>query len=119
MSDMAREERTASFQRGEGFDMTVGRVLTYTLPMTGFTIVAHRFGVAWRGSVPIMSRNGVEALIGIIRRAVVHHEHLKTSYDSIEGQSYLSEAETDGRMLGYDNPSASILDVNGVVMTDP
>lgn len=113
------DQRRGSFQRGEGFDMTVGRVLTYTLMVSGFTIVAHRFGISWRGTIPVVTRRGLLDLIKIQKKAVLHHEHLKASYDAGE-QSYLTEEQVSERLSAFElNISARVIDVGGNIITGP
>lgn len=87
----------AGFQRIEGYDLEIGRYVGYQLPMTGLMIVAHRFGVALRGSTPVISREGAKSFYGVIERAVVHHEHLRDTYVAGQ-QSYLTEDEVTLKM---------------------
>lgn len=109
----------AAFQRMEGFDMDMGRLVSYQLTTTGFVIVIHRHGVAFRGTVPIVQREGMESLINVFRRAVIQHEHLKASFEAGQ-QSYLTEDEITLRMapkpLAF---SEHKLDCQGNLITGP
>jgi hypothetical protein len=115
-SHVAPSGTTAMIHRSEGFDVAVGRVLIYTLAMTGFTIIAHRYGIACKGTIPVIQRDGVNSLAGLFQRALIHHEHLAKTWTS-GVQSYLTEGEITDRI--HTETDTRNVDVTGHVMTDP
>ena len=91
-------QRTASVAVKHDFDMRLGKVLIYTIAASGFSIVAHRGGVACRGQMPLMAENGVREFMKLFERAIVHHHHLKKTWDEGPNQTILSELIVDQRM---------------------
>lgn len=85
--------RVARFDRKEDFDMKLGKVLIYTFNVTGFQIVVHRSGVAFRGTMPVMTRVGVESFKMVLDRVLIHQEHLKKTWDDGPSQTFLSEEQ--------------------------
>lgn len=117
-------ETHGTFQRAEGFDMKVGRILMYQLNLTGFAIVAHRYGVAMRGTTPLLKPGGVAALTIVMDKATIHHQHLAASWELGGQQSYLTEEEVqnlqDRRMARLSiKPPESKLDAQGTEITGP
>lgn len=106
------------FQRLESFDISVGRIIAYQLTTTGFTILAHRFGVAARGSVPLMAPEGLEALATVFRRAGVHATHLRATWDSGQ-QSYLTEDQVTAFLMPPAPARTVLHDVSGVAAIEP
>lgn len=90
------KKNVAQFIRKETHDLQLGKILIYQLNVTGFTIVMHKDGVAFRGTIPVLKRDGMTSLKKMFDRAIVHHEHLKKTWDAgIGQQSYLNEDEVD------------------------
>lgn len=77
------------FRRLVGTSVKVGLVVTYRVGQQ-FQITAHRLGVEITGRFPTIDGQGADALIEMIRRAVKHHEHLK-SYQDGARQDVLDE----------------------------
>lgn len=91
-------QRTASVAVKHDFDMRLGKVLVYTVAASGFSIVAHRGGVACRGQMPLMVENGVREFVKLFDRAIVHHQHLKKTWDDGGNQTILSELIVDQQL---------------------
>lgn len=70
------------FGRGTGYSLERGRIVRYLMvDDTGqsmFQILAHRDGIQIQGSLNVGNEEGVHALTTILKRALRHHEHLKS-----------------------------------------
>lgn len=106
------------FQRVEAFEVAVGRIIGYQLTTTGFTILAHRFGVAARGTLPLMAPAALEALAVVFRRAGVHATHLRKTWDAGQ-QSYLTEDQVTAFLAPVIARPTVLRDVSGVVALEP
>lgn len=96
----------ARFSRQEDLDLQLGKVLLYNLNISPFSIVMHRGGVSFRGTIPLVGRQGIDMLKKIFDRAIVHHEHLKATYDLGPGQqTYLTEQEVDVKVSPFGIPN--------------
>lgn len=86
---------SASVVRKDDFDMRLGKVVMYTIVSTGFSVVAHRMGVACRGQTPLMTADGLENFKLLLDHARVHYRHFKEQWDTQTPQTYLTEAEVE------------------------
>ncbi len=85
------QKKEAGFRRIEGHSLDLGMVVCYRIDHTPpFQIVAHRDGIDIAGRFPRVERQGVEALMDIMARAIRHHEHLR-SFEPGEPQTIMSE----------------------------
>ena len=112
----------AMFQRAEGFDMQVGRILVFHLQIAGFTIVVHRMGVAFRGAMPILNTKGVREFGTILEKCAIHHEHLAATYAAGGQQSYLDESEVEAIFNGIrprPQMPESQIDTQGAMIVGP
>lgn len=83
-----------SFERTETHTLQHGVVVLYRVVGFPFAMAITRDGVQITGTYPNVQREGVEALIDMLHRAVLHHEHLNT-FPVGTRQTTLSESDLD------------------------
>lgn len=78
------------FVRGTGHDLRMGAIVEYKLNGFNFKVRITREGVSVAGVLPVVDWEGVGVVIDVLKRAVKHHNHLK-SFPLGERQTILDE----------------------------
>lgn len=79
--DKTLPKTQAGFIRVDGHSLDEGVIVEYRLSGWDYRVRVSRIGISIAGTFPTVNRLGIQAVIGVLLRAIRHHEHLAAFAD--------------------------------------